>query len=119
MTTSTQTSREAGAKRLKDKTEAFVREKPEMFTALLGGFLKDGGKHVSPELQKAVGPELIERALNGDVTVWAQLMIDKPELFREPILSKAEDLAWEELLTNGTPAPRGEPSSAPSSATAV
>ena len=117
MTKSTPAEREALKKRVRDKWDAFVQEKPEMFTAILGSWLKEGGNRVSPELQKAVGSELIERAFNGDVTVWAELMVDKPELFRDPMLAGAEDLAWQELLTNGTPAQRGEPSSAPSSAT--
>ena len=101
-----------------NKTQQYFQDNPQMATIFVGGLL-ERGRSLPEGLQKAVGEDVIERALNGDVTVWAELMIDKPELFRDLPLSLVEDLAWEELLTNGTPAPRGEPSSAPSSATAA
>jgi hypothetical protein len=99
-----------------NKVQQYFLENPEMATIFAGMRLQ---KDVPEDLRKAVGEDAIKRALDGDVTVWAELMVAKPELFRERPLSLVEDLAWEELLTNGTPAPRGEPSSAPSSATAV
>ena len=101
-----------------NKVQKYFRDNPQMLTIFVGGLL-ERNRSLPEGLQKAVGEDVIERALNGDVTVWAELMMAKPELFRLDPLDLVEDLAWEELLTNGTPAPRGEPSSAPSSATAV
>ena len=113
MTKSTQPNRQEA---LRQRVQAHFRDNPDQLTVLVGKSLEDSPR-VSEELRKAVGADAIKRAVDGDVTVWAELMVDKPELFRERPLSEVEDLAWEELLTNGTPAQRGEPSSAPSSET--
>ena len=113
MTKSTQPNRQ---KALRERVQAHFRDNPDQLTVLAGESLETS-QRVSEELRKAVGEDVIKRAQDGDVTVWAELMVAKPELFRQFPLNGVEDLAWQELLTNGTPAQRGEPSSAPSSAT--
>jgi hypothetical protein len=52
-----------------------------------------------PELLDQLPAELQERAVSGDQTVWADLIKEQPELFRQPPFSVMEDLAFQHLLT--------------------
>ena len=52
----------------------------------------------SPELLNRLPEEEQDRIRRGDPKVWADLIAREPELFREPIMSEMEDLAFEHLL---------------------
>ena len=73
-----------------------------------------------PELLNQLPEEVQDRVIGGDQTVWAELIKEQPELFREAPFSAMEDLAFQHLLTPKPSAQEPEPlpddSSSPSPA---
>jgi hypothetical protein len=80
-----------------------VLDNPVMWTMLVAQMLDEK----FPKLQQAVPAELMEAARRGEPWVWADLIEQNPELFREFPLNKMEDLAFEYLLAS--PPPNSEP----------
>ena len=70
-----------------------------------------------PELLSQLPEEQQTRIRSGDQTVWADVIKEQPELFREAPFSAMEDLAFQHLLTPkrsaSEPAEQPEDSSSP------
>jgi hypothetical protein len=107
------------AKLMKKSTpKPSVLDDPNFRTLFVAGLLDKK----FPELQKAVPAELMEAARRGEPWVWADLIEQNPELFREFPLNKMEDLAFEYLLASPPPNSelgRSEPVGSSSSDTSV
>jgi hypothetical protein len=73
----------------------------------------------SPELLNRLPEDEQDRIRRGDPKVWADLIAREPELFREPIMSEMEDLAFEHLLRRKPSEDSAEPPSSDSSSPSV
>ena len=84
----------------------YILNDPIMLTLLVVKLLDER----YPDLRKAVPEDLLEAARRGEPWVWGELMMENPELFREPPLNRLEDLAFETLLDSPRPSNEAEPS---------